>query len=264
MSDAHDTTIGMLFSANESVNAPQAPEPVAPSQPAFLQQEQAPINPLSETPVAPPPAAPEPQREAPRVPLTELLETRKRAQEAERQNAQLIEAMQRLTAMQQYQAPREPQPAPQVIDPVSDPEGAYAALQQQMNEGMLNMHLNMSERYARTSHGNDAVDQALQAAVQAGYADHFKNRPDPYGEMVQWHQGQRLTQEVGPDLAAFKEKLRGELRAELLASIKSGQPIPQNLPPSLAGSANAANPAAADSLTSDRDFFRQTMNPRAR
>jgi hypothetical protein len=268
-SDATDTTIDMLFSNEPAAPAALlAPEPNALQPQPIATEQTPPAVPLVTDPaLTPPPATPESQAQTQRmVPLTELIDTRRRAQEAERQTAQLIEALQRVTAANQPQQP--PQPAPEPIDPVADPERAYAALQDQMTQGMLNMHLNMSERYARSQPGgNEAVDQALEAAVKAGIAHTFRHRADPYAELVQWHQGQRLVQEVGTDPAAYRAKVEAEIRANLLASpefrasliagLKQGQPAPQNLPPSLA-TVTKAN-TAPEVIGSDQDFFNSTF-----
>jgi hypothetical protein len=272
-SDATDTTIDMLFSNEPAVPAAlSTPEPNALQPQPIVTEQTPPAVPLvTDTALTQPPATPESQRQAERVPLSELMETRRRAQEAERQNAQLIEALQRVTAANQPQQP--PQPAPEPIDPVADPERAYAALQHQMTEGMLNMHLNMSERYARSQPGgNEAVDQALEAAAKAGIAHTFRHRADPYADLVQWHQGQKLVQEVGPDPAAYRAKVEAEIRANLLASpefrasliagLKQGQPAPQNLPPSLS-TATKAN-GSPEVIGSDQDFFNSTINARRR
>ena len=244
--DAPNTTIDHLF-------APES-QPTPPDQPSF---QAPPVNTGQEpqSPVVIPPApqlATQPDqpveqpREAPRtVPLSELIETRRRAQAAEQQSAQLMEALQRLSQPQQ--------PQPQPIDPISDPEGAYHALRQEMQQSLLTMHLDSSERQARVEYGHDVVDQALEAVTAAGYNQAFINRPDPYGELVTWYQGQRARQEIG-DPAAYRAKLEAEVRAKVLAEMKAGATVPPNLPPSLS-SATRAN-SAPDIVPEAGDFFK--------
>lgn len=259
--DAQAASVDNLF-GSEPVAAPmQAPEPAqAPSQyqpiethqpaPAELQSVPAPVIPAPE---------PAPQQQH-HVPLAQLIEERKSRQQAERERAQLLEAVQRLTAQQQPQA----QPVRQVIDPIADPEGAFHALRQEMHEGMLNQHLNMSERYARSSHGTEVVDQALDAAIQAGATEYFKTRQDPYGEMVNWFRGQQLSQEIGTDPAAYRARIEAEVaakvRAEVMAQLQAGRPTPQNLPPSLSTSTNASG--GVEHVPAAKDFFNSMMSNR--
>lgn len=253
-----ETTIAHLFAADAPDQAP------AQAMPAHSDQQPLPpdvdygFNPQPQ----PAPAAPqpEPQREEPRqVPLAELIETRRRAQAAEQerqemrqQNQQLMEALSRLTRPQQ--------PAPQPIDPVADPEGAYQTLEQRMQSALLNQQLNFSEMRARDKHGNDLVDEALAAAQRAGYAQSFINRADAYGEMLNWYQGQKLQQEIGADPVAYRARIAAEVKAELLAQFRGGPSTPPNLPPSLS-TATKAN-SAPEVVTDSRDFFNSMMSTR--
>ncbi len=261
--DAQAASVDNLFGAEPVATPVQAPEPApAPSAyqpiethqpaPTELQGVPAPVIPAPEP-------APQPQQH--HVPLAQLIEERKSRQQAERERAQLLEAVQRLTAQQQPQAP---QPVRQVIDPIADPEGAYNALRQEMHEVALNQHLNMSERYARTSHGSEVVDQALDAAIQAGATEYFKTRQDPYGEMVNWYRGQQLSQEIGTDPAAYRARIEAEVaakvRAEVLAQLQAGRPTPQNLPPSLSTSTNASG--GVEHVPAAKDFFNSMMSNR--
>ncbi len=252
MDTTDNTSIAPLF-APEPASAPPAPaEQAAPFAPQQTDYNLAP----TVTPPVPPVAPAEPQPHAPQtVPLAELIETRRRAQAAEQerqeirqQNAQLMEALQRLTRPQQ--------PAPQPIDPIADPEGAYHALEQRTQQMLLNQQLNFSEMRARDKFGGDVVDRALEAARQSGYVPTFVNRPDAYGEMVSWYQSQQVAQTVGTDLAAYE----AQIRAKVIAELRAGATPPQNLPPSLS-QATKTNGAPVV-LGDDKDFFKQTMNPR--
>lgn len=253
------TTIDHLF-AGETAAPAQAHEP-QPSPPEPYYEPVTPSQPAAQPQPAPPVAQPEPQREQPRmVPLPELIETRKRAQEAERREQMLLEALSRLNQGQ----PQQPQPQPQVIDPLADPEGAYHALQQRLaqqeqatQERLLAIHLNTSERYARQAYGNDTVDRALEAVQAAGMNQMFLNRPDPYADLVSWYRGQVAAQEIG-DPTTYRQKIEAETRARILAEMRQGGPAPSNLPPSLA-TATRATTGTSD-VGSDKDFFNQMMN----
>jgi hypothetical protein len=193
------------------------------------------------------------------VPLPELIETRRRAQEAERRlQAEQRRIDQLEETVRRFTQPQQPQPQP--IDPEIDPAGALNALRQEMYQNNLSTRLDISERYAREKYGSDVVDAALDAAAKSGYAQSFVNRPDAYGEMVKWHQGNRVYEEIGSDPTAYREKLKAELRTQLLAEMRQGTPPPSNLTPSLS-QATKAN-GAPEVVGSDKDFFRQMMNQR--
>jgi hypothetical protein len=262
--DGESTTIDHLFSA-EPAAAP-APEPATeqPLPPDVAESYQAPQPVAAEPPAPPAPEAVPPQPQQHLVPLAELIETRKRAQfaeetarQAQEQARQLNEAMRRFTQPQQPQA----QPKP-VIDPEIDPRGAFEALREEQHQGMLNMRLDMSERYAREKFGDAAVDAATQAAVDAGYNQVFVSRPDAYKEMMDWHQGQQVRQQIGTDPAAYERQVEERVRAKVIAEMRAGTPPPSNLPPSLS-TATRVN-GGPEVAPNSRDFFKDMMNPKAR
>jgi len=260
-----NTTIGHLFAEPAATTAP-ASAPVN-EQPAPPDVEYGQLPPIVEPQpqdqqVAPgqEPPAPAPQQQSHMVPLAELIDTRKRAQAAEEAARQTQREMQQLREMIARQSQPQPQaPQPQPIDPVEDPQGFANAIHAQIENRFLNQALNESERRARTDFGGSAVDAALEAAQQAGFAQAFVNRPDAYREMVEWHQAQQLRTQVGSNPAAYLEQMKAQVRAQVLAELKQGS-APTNLPPSLAGATRANN--APEVISSDRDFFRETMNPR--
>ena len=202
--------------------------------------------------VAPAPAPmPAPQAQpSPTVPLAEHLEERHRRQALEREAAAYRQML-----LGAQQRPQQPPPPP--IDPVADPEGAYRALvqhtaaqDQRMQDMAINQRANMSEMLARGKHGDQVVDQAIQAAINAGLNRNFMMQADPYKELMNWHNSQNIAQTVGSDLNAYREKIR----QEILAEMKVGRPAPTNLPPSLA-TATRAN-SAPDVIPEAGDFFK--------
>lgn len=247
------TTIGHLFSS-DSTPEPQAQEPVATEQAAQpaedvsqQPQEQAPATEAA-------PQAPQPHT----VPLAELIETRKRAQAAEEAARRQQQQIDYLTqSMQRLSQPEQQQP-----DPELDPAGALQALRSEFQQSLLNQNLNISERYAREKHGDAAVEEAIQAAVTSGYGQVFASKPDAYKELMAWHEGQKVRQEIGADPAAYRQSLETEIRAKILAEMKQGAPPPSNLPPSLSSTTrvNGAN----EPVLSGRDFFNDMMNQRSR
>lgn len=256
------TTIDHLLAPTQ----PVAPQPVQadPGQVAAqvaqgqepAVQPPAPLDPAQLAPAATPDVKP-----TPTVPLPELLETRHRAQLAEREAQLLRQQLQQFYEAQQ----RQQQPPPQPIDPVSQPEAAFALLQQQqatiaqqMQEMALHQRANTSEMLARSKHGDQVVDQAIDSAVKAGLNQHFLRQPDPYRALIDWHSSQRIAQEIGNDPNAYKQKIAAEVRAQILAEMRAGTPPPRNLPPSLA-SATKAN-TAPEIVQDAGDFFKGMMN----
>ena len=209
--------------------------------------------------------------EAPRmVPLPELIETRKRAQEAERAAQDLQQRYQQLERMvqglYQQQAPQEQQqPQQPVIDPFEDPQAYARSIEErvmhQVQHAFLSQQLDASERRAFESYGQEQVDEAFEAARQVGIAQVFINQPDPYGELVKWHRSQQLLREVGDDPEAYKKQLMDQIRQELLAETQQGnKPAPSNLPPSLSTATKAST--SPQVVTDDQEFFRDMMNRR--
>ena len=277
--DANDatTTIEHLFApATPQVSDAGTANPAMPAQ-GDATPTGAEVQPQSTPQLQPQPGqAQPPQGEAPRmVPLPELMETRRRAQAAEedarairQQNQQLIEAFQRLAANQ----PQTRQPQPQPIDPEIDPAGyarelemrlhsSITALDQKYQGALQNMQLNASESNARGQFGNDVVDAAFEAAQAAGYIPTFVSRADPYGELVDGYQGQRIKQEIGTtDLTAYRAQIEAETRAKILAELKAGTGAPTNLPPSLASATRASN--APEVVQDTGDFFKSMFDRR--
>ncbi len=133
----------------------------------------------------------------------------------------------------QLQPPAAPPPPPDVLE---NPEGYTQHLQQQLAVTQAHFAAEMSEMKARTRHGDEVVNAAFAAAKAAGNIDQFRNGPDPWGRVVDWHQGEQVRREVGDDPAAYRAKLEAELRqkiqAEMVAS--TAQQKAQMAAPSLA------------------------------
>lgn len=262
MADELQTTIQDLFPTAD-------PQPQAQPQQVEQQVATPQAVPDPSQAVAQPDLAPPAPQEQPRemVPLAVTLDERRRRQEAQeearllrQQTIQLSEALQRLTQPQQ--------PVAQPIDPNLDPAGALQeqdrrhaaelqAIRQEFHKANLNRSLNDSEREAKRIHGAETVAKAFEWAKESGYAKTFVGREDAYGEMVAAYQGLQLRQEIG-DPVAYKAKLAAEIRQQVIAELKGGQPPPRNLPPSLASatSANGAVPVVQDS----GDFFKSMFS----
>jgi hypothetical protein len=96
--------------------------------------------------------------------------------------------------------------------------------------------------------GDDKVDEAEKAFIQAyssqtlDPADYQKvvNSPNRYAEAVKWHKRQLAAAEIGDDPAAYREKLKSELMAELQQKTETEQPAAAalNLPSNMTTTRN--------------------------
>lgn len=259
-SDSEDTSFFADAINHAPGHTPASAEP-APTQPAVEPYQHVPVSQVAEiapAPVAPAPVA-EPEQQH-RVPLGELLETRKRAQAAEAQALQLTELLARMTQPQQ---PVQQQPEP--IDPDVDPAAYIRQMEQRLENRFLNQRLDMSEHNQRNKPGGaEIVDRALAAVEQRGpaFKQAFINQADPYAALVEWYQGEQMRQTIG-DPAKYEADLTARIRAQIIAEMRTGSPPPANLPPSLSGATRASD-VVSGSVESDRDFFNNMMNRKSR
>lgn len=207
----------------DSILDGQEPEPQAePDQ----QQDAAPAEPASEPEIAEAtPDSPEPQPQT--VPLAALQAAREETREVKRM----------LSEMQQQSQPK--QQAPEFLDP----EGSQF-LTAQMAQMQAHMAAELSEAKMRMQHGDDAVNAALAAAQNANVVDQFRGKRDAWGELMQWHQREQVVAEVGNDPAAYREKIRAEIRKELEAEQVAKQAKAAQPAPSMAGMTSATETSA--------------------
>jgi hypothetical protein len=124
--------------------------------------------------------------------------------------------------------PKQPQEAPKAPDFWEAPETAIdyrlnqavAPVQSQLQQ----MREDFSRMQAIDKHGQEAVDKAFAEMSQRMQTDkasvwgeyqRIMASPHPYGSLVDWHKKQQALAEIGSDPAAYKEKLKAELLAEL-------------------------------------------------
>lgn len=155
----------------------------------------------------------------------------------ERRMAQLLE---RLTP------PQQPQQAPDWFDdPAKATQHAVAPHFQQFEQVLMAN----AKLVAGVKFGDDEVEKAEQAFINAVQsqridpADYHKvvNHPNRYAAAVQWHKRQQAQAEIGDDPAAFREKVRQEVLAELQnggAAPNGQQAQALNLPSNLASARN--------------------------
>ena len=119
----------------------------------------------------------------------------------------------------------QPQPQPQAPDPIDDPQAYNAYVRQEVEQQVLNARLDMSEAMARQAHGDEAVEAALEAAKalqDKAVAQKIMHAPNPYGELMKWHQREQVMSEIGEDPQAYRQRIEAEIRAEL----EQQQPAP--------------------------------------
>lgn len=183
---------------------------------------------------------PSPQGRDPRtgrfVPVSELVEERKklraereeemRLRVAAEERAKFYEAQFQQFQRQPQREPVQQQRPVEIPDPIQDPQGYARFLLDHTEQQLINDRVNLSEDIARQTHGDKAVDEALNAAHQVGVAPRFQNHRNPFGALMQWYRQAKTLQEIGPDPDAYKTKLRDSIRTELLAELKAGKLTP--------------------------------------
>lgn len=115
---------------------------------------------------------------------------------------------------------------PQAPDWFQDPDAALRERISPIEQALAQQREQMSQLMAEEKHGREAVQAAMQAIqdeVSRNPAARFEvqrmmQSPHPYGALVEWHKQQSVLSEIGTDPAAYREKLRAELLAEINAS----------------------------------------------
>lgn len=181
------------------------------------------------------------QQPARNIPPAALTAERSRRQEAEQREQQkereLLELraqMQQMQQMVQGLIPQ-PQPAPQKAppDPFDDLEAWGQNLTRQAIDPIQRqLHYN-ARLIAGQLHGQEALNAAIAAfdeavanrQVDPVEAQKVFGSPNPFHEAVQWYQRKSALDEIGPDPAAYKERLKQQIIAELQAQ-QPAQPAP--------------------------------------
>ncbi len=283
---ADDTLLDEIFDTDRDRagdDAPAEPEKTVVAEPEPTPEPEP--RPEEEPPKAAEPEARQEEDDSSQnrhVPLSELLkerekfrnredEIRREAQERERQYQEALRvAIERQQAAQQ-------QPKPEPIDPYVDPQGALQQVTQdlrgQFEEQLINTNLHMSERFARMKYGDEAVNQAFQAAQAANALGHFSSNPDGWNAMVNWHQREQALAKVGTDVDAYEKQIREEERKKVLEELKQGGQQPtgapqqqpqQRIPGTLTGvTAAGTQPVAVSDEALLNDIFANDRDRRA-
>jgi hypothetical protein len=157
-------------------------------------------------------------------------------------------------------------------DPLLDPEGYEAYIEQKLEDKLLNNHRESSLQSAHKTYKGEFeeayasaqknIDPALKARMQLSR--------DPGETLIQWHREQKTRAEVGTDLNAYKQRLRDEALKDpefRKAAMEAWRSEPQQnngrprveLPPTMSrvSRSNAALRASSDDLD-DQALFQET------
>jgi hypothetical protein len=138
------------------------------------------------------------------------------------------------------------QPAQQPPDWFENPDAALQSRLAPVQQSVAEVREQFSHMMAIEKHGQEAVQAAMQAIEQEvarNPAARFEvqrmmTSQHPYGELVAWHKQRSVLSEIGTDPAAYREKLKAEILAEIQQTgiipqaPVPGQPAPKPVMPS--------------------------------
>jgi len=216
-------------------------------------------------------AAPQQESDKPNytVPLPEHLSVRERAQRAEQERDQLRQALEQFQRREQEAQRAAQAKPPEAPDQFADPQGYtnFMLQQQQQIAHALRQEARMERLNESLEDAAEQYGEAWQAAFNALVAtqdrtlvDKLTANPRRAGKAIMdWHRQQEVLRTVGPDPAAYRQKLQDELLndqafvAKVIEHVRAAQGQPQQsrpqnvtrLPPSLNRVTSAA-PAHGD------------------
>jgi hypothetical protein len=189
--------------------------------------------------------------------------------------AELRATRQRLEAIE---AERNAKPVP---DKWQEPDAYEAHREQQQQTAFQQIQVQLAKTQAYARFGYDAVETAMQEALQAAAQNPQLDRmlssaPNPFAAAVEWHKQASVIREVGTDPAAYKARVRQEaveslkadpeFRKQLLAELRAeaGTTYPpgtgqrQSTIPSMNGVATSGGRKAAgdERMLSEDELFR--------
>lgn len=147
------------------------------------------------------------------VPLKELLDTRERAQAAEREREELKRQIDTLTRQRQT----EQQKPPELPDIFEKPEDFVSTLTQTFEQRLATMQLETNLQIAEVRHGEtftkawDAFLGAVGTGQNPALYHQIMRSADPGGEMVKWFKREQVVREIGEDPTAYRTKLENDL-----------------------------------------------------
>jgi hypothetical protein len=193
----------------------------------------------------------EPKAETPpQAPVAAVTAERAKRQNAEERLAQMEAELKELR--RERAAPKQP-PAPPAPPPdwFANPDEAFSHRVREAVDPIQSSLMFNARLIAEQVNGKDVVASAVDAfdaAVAAGKVDPAERQrimtsPNPFHDAVHWQKRQQTLAEVGEDPAAYRERIKAEVLAELKAGGNAppeAQPKtpPAELPSNLAGARN--------------------------
>lgn len=165
-------------------------------------------------------------------------------QKTKRYTEEVTELRQQLSSLQGMmqgfiqgqQQPRKDVAPPTPPDPVQDPEGyhrfvADGVRQQIQSEigGFRSQQVEASMQSALFQHGEEfqrayqAVSSEINGNGNAGLREALRASPNPGLAIIHWHRQQEALREIGNDPAAYRERLKAQIMAEMQNG-QGGQP----------------------------------------
>jgi hypothetical protein len=214
---------------------------------------------VAPAPVTPDPAAAQPKPDG-HIPIAALLDEREKRKELER----------RLREFEEKQQQQQVTPIP---DPIADPEGYNARLEEQRTRDKQDLIFRFSEQFAARQHGADVVKQAMEWLGQELQTNPalwpvISSHADPAEHVVQMHKRHLRFQKLGdkdPDeyareiaLARRDEflQLLGQQGAPAAHAPSPQPPKPPPPRPSIASAPAAAPVAAQDHAYNEAEVFK--------
>lgn len=133
-----------------------------------------------------------------------------------------LEQIERLLSAQAQPQAQQPQEPVEPPDPVTDPEGFAALIDARINQQVQAVETRFiqgSLDRARDTYG-DEYEKAAAFMNQNGtpeLADAIRKTGDPGAQIVRYYRRQVALSEVGDDPAAYREKTKAAVRAEMLS-----------------------------------------------
>ena len=170
---------------------------------------------------------------------------KERADDLERQLAELRGQVSVLTQQRQQHEPnKEPERPKEIWD---DPDGYVASRLTPLQRQLAERTFTMSMELATVRHGEETVQaaqEALKQAIQGGqengqaWVDRLSNSPNPVGDVVNWHKNSPATRE-----ADLRARIEAELREKIAAESQQTTPAapPSVMPSDLAGARNVGS-----------------------
>ncbi len=233
-----------LFAVDES--QVQEPEVETPEETGFAPEEPAPT---PEPDPAPEPAAtPTEQQQPGFVPPTAVLDERDKRQKLERE---LAEIRAQVARTQQEQAGE----APSIYD---DPIAYQEQLEARVAATEFRVREEMSDRFAKQTHGEEAVSAAEswgmeQAKTDRYFAQRYMSQPDPKGWLIAEHKRDQIAKDPAAFARQWAEQngyapLNTQPQAATPAPVQSAAPAA--VPPRSIASAPSSSGAVHTPITS--------------